>query len=117
MEISNLKGLEKGKGKGDSSSHIVRIFQEEVDASLTWEFVTWMREVTNLPVFVKVGSSVQLCCLNLCTCAGTINSVLTVVVENNILADSLQYKTASVPCLTCLCCRSLCVCTSCTFAC
>ncbi|KAL0045363.1 hypothetical protein WJX82_005003 [Trebouxia sp. C0006] len=53
MEISNLKGLEKGKGKGDSSSHIVRIFQEEVDASLTWEFVTWMREVTNLPVFVK----------------------------------------------------------------
>lgn len=53
MEISNLKGLEKGKGKGDSSSHIVRIFQEEVDASLTWEFVTWMREVTDLPVFVK----------------------------------------------------------------
>ncbi|KAL0018747.1 hypothetical protein WJX79_008357 [Trebouxia sp. C0005] len=53
MDISNLKGLEKGKGKGDSSSHIVRIFQEEVDASLTWEFVKWMREVTDLPVFVK----------------------------------------------------------------
>ena len=55
MEISNLRGLEKGKTKGDSSSHIVRIFQEEVDASLTWEFVKWMREVTDLPVFVKVS--------------------------------------------------------------
>ncbi len=56
MEISNLKGLEKGKDmKGDSSSHIARIFQEEVDASLTWEFVKFMREVTDLPVFVKVG--------------------------------------------------------------
>jgi hypothetical protein len=66
MEISNLKGLEKGKGKGDSSSHIVRIFQEEVDASLTWEFVSWMREVTDLPVFVKVGSSVLPRCLYMC---------------------------------------------------
>lgn len=55
MEISNLRGLEKGKSKGDSSSHIVRIFQDEVDASLTWEFVKFMREVTDLPVFVKVG--------------------------------------------------------------
>lgn len=71
IEISNLKGLEKGKGKGDSSSHIVRIFQDEVDASLTWDFVTWMREVTDLPVFVKVGSCVQLCCLHVCTCAGS----------------------------------------------
>ena len=57
MEISNLKGLEKGKSKGDSSSHIAKIFQEEVDASLTWGFVTWMREVTHLPIFVKVGST------------------------------------------------------------
>ena len=55
LEISNLRGLEKGKTKGDSSSHITRIFQEEVDASLTWEFVKFMREVTDLPVFVKVG--------------------------------------------------------------
>ena len=55
MEISNLAGLQKGKSmKGDSSSHIVRVFQEEVDASLTWEFVRWMREVTDLPIFVKV---------------------------------------------------------------
>ena len=55
MEISNLSGLEKGKeAKGDSSSHIVRVFQEQVDASLTWEFVKWMRDVTKLPIFVKV---------------------------------------------------------------
>lgn len=58
MEISNLKGLEdKAKERGTSGSHIVRIFQEEVDASLTWEFVTWMREVTDLPIFVKVWTS------------------------------------------------------------
>ena len=57
MEISNLRGLGKGNTRGDSSSHIVRIFQEEVDASLTWEFVKWMREVTDLPIFVKVSES------------------------------------------------------------
>lgn len=56
MEISNLSGLVKGgqEAKGDSSSHIVRVFQEQVDASLTWEFVKWMRDVTKLPIFVKV---------------------------------------------------------------
>lgn len=55
MEISNLSGLEKNmEAKGDSSSHIVRVFQEQVDASLTWEFVRWMRAVTKLPIFVKV---------------------------------------------------------------
>lgn len=55
MEISNLSGLEQDKeGKGNSSSHIVRVFQEQVDASLTWEFVRWMRDVTKLPIFVKV---------------------------------------------------------------
>lgn len=55
MEISNLSGLEKNmEAKGDSSSHIVRVFQEQVDASLTWEFVRWMRDVTKLPIFVKV---------------------------------------------------------------
>lgn len=55
MEISNLSGLEKDKqAKGDSSSHIVRVFQEQVDASLTWAFVRWMRDVTKLPIFVKV---------------------------------------------------------------
>ncbi|KAL3134156.1 hypothetical protein ABBQ32_008572 [Trebouxia sp. C0010 RCD-2024] len=55
MEISNLSGLVKGgqEAKGDSSSHIVRVFQEQVDASLTWEFVKWMRDVTKLPIFVK----------------------------------------------------------------
>ena len=55
MEISNLSDLEKDQeAKGESSSHIVRVFQEQVDASLTWEFVRWMRDVTELPIFVKV---------------------------------------------------------------
>ena len=67
MEISNLAGLEKGNStKGDSSSHIVRVFQEEVDASLTWGFVKWMRGVTQLPIFVKVFSSPPLRCLSIC---------------------------------------------------
>jgi len=117
MEISNLKGLEKGKCKGDSSSHIVRIFQEEVDASLTWEFVTWMREVTDLPVFVKVGSSVQLCCLHICMCAGIINCVGAVCFESKFFAKSLSINCAYVSCLTCLYCGMLCLCISCTFAC
>ena len=55
MEISNLAGLERDKSmEGDSSSHLVRVFQEEVDASLTWQFVRWMQDVTHLPIFVKV---------------------------------------------------------------
>ena len=54
MEISNLNGLRRANNKGDSASHIVRVFQEEVDASLTWGFVGWMRQITNLPIFVKV---------------------------------------------------------------
>ncbi len=102
MEISNLKGLEKGKGKGDSSSHIVRIFQDEVDASLTWEFVTWMREVTDLPVFVKVGSSVQLCCLHVCTCASIINTAGAACFEGKFVASSLGNNSVYASYLPCL---------------
>lgn len=62
MEISNLRGLVKGKdAQGGSSSHIVRVFQEQVDASLTWEFVKWMRDVTTLPIFVKVPMPATIC--------------------------------------------------------
>ena len=66
MEISNLSGLVKGQeAKGRSSSHIVRLFQEQVDASLTGEFVKWMRDVTTLPILVKVlkhGTDWFCCC-------------------------------------------------------
>ena len=55
MEISNLNGLARdSEAKGDSSSHLVRVFQEQVDSSLTWHFIKWMRDVTKLPIFVKV---------------------------------------------------------------
>lgn len=40
------KDTEKGSG-------IAHVFVKEVDASLTWEFLTWLRTVTSLPIFVK----------------------------------------------------------------
>jgi hypothetical protein len=36
-------------------SGLFRLFAGSVDDSLTWEFLPWLRTVTKLPVFVKVG--------------------------------------------------------------
>ena len=38
-----------GEGSGVSKH-----FSDNIDASLTWAFVAWLRSVTSLPIFVKV---------------------------------------------------------------
>lgn len=32
-----------------------QVFATHLDAGLTWDFVAWLREVTDLPILVKVG--------------------------------------------------------------
>jgi FMN-dependent dehydrogenase len=36
----------------------VQVFTKQIDASLTWEFVAWLRTVTRLPIYVKVGAHI-----------------------------------------------------------
>ncbi len=36
-------------------SAIAQHFSDNIDASLTWSFVAWLRGVTSLPIFVKVS--------------------------------------------------------------
>ena len=43
--------LAKGNEKGSGIAHV---FVKEVDASLSWGFLTWLRTVTKLPIYVKV---------------------------------------------------------------
>lgn len=37
-----------------SAAGTVNIFNSNMDDKLTWDFVHWVRSVTNMPVFVKV---------------------------------------------------------------
>jgi len=34
-------------------SHII-LFLQEVDDSLTWDFVPWLKSITKLPIIIKV---------------------------------------------------------------
>ena len=38
-----------------SAAGTVNIFNSNMDDTLTWDFVEWVRKVTKLPVFVKVA--------------------------------------------------------------
>lgn len=60
MHLENLLDLKKQSG-GDNAatgSQIAATFVSHIDPSLTWEFVSWVRTVTKLPVFVKVRSDI-----------------------------------------------------------
>ena len=58
MTLENLLPLKRKADemhKSDKTqSGIAAVFSNEVDASLTWKFVDWVRTVTRLPIFVKV---------------------------------------------------------------
>lgn len=57
MTLENLLPLKRKADemhKSDKTqSGIAAVFSNEVDASLTWKFVDWVRTVTRLPIFVK----------------------------------------------------------------
>lgn len=55
LTLPNLAGLPADAGVSAplSGSSLARAFENNVDASLTWSFVGWLRSVTRLPLFVK----------------------------------------------------------------
>ncbi len=54
MSVKNLEsvGLEVLPASGDESA-LQRYFNEQLDSSLTWEVLDWLRGVTRLPLLVK----------------------------------------------------------------
>ena len=44
-----------------SAAGTVNIFNSNMDDTLTWDFVAWVRTVTDMPLFVKVQASPFLC--------------------------------------------------------
>jgi (S)-2-hydroxy-acid oxidase len=46
-------GLLQARDSSEGSG-LFKLFAKEVDDSLTWEFIPWLRTVTKLPIFVKV---------------------------------------------------------------
>ena len=58
MSLENLAPLSRKADELSKSSKtesgIAAVFANEVDASLTWKFMDWLRTITSLPIFVKV---------------------------------------------------------------
>lgn len=46
--------LSQARDSGQGSG-LFQLFAKEVDDSLTWQFIAWLRTVTKLPIFVKVS--------------------------------------------------------------
>ena len=58
LELSNLRGLNQTTSEGmggrhDDGSSLMRLFASEIDASLTWDFVPWLKTITRLPIVLK----------------------------------------------------------------
>jgi hypothetical protein len=52
-----LQARDTSQGSGGAGgSGLFQLFAKEVDDSLTWEFLPWIKSVTKLPVYVKVGA-------------------------------------------------------------
>jgi hypothetical protein len=41
-------------GGGAAGSGLTTLFAKEVDDSLTWDFIPWLRSITRLPIYLKV---------------------------------------------------------------
>lgn len=58
MSLENLAPLKRKADElvksNKTQSGIAAVFANEVDASLTWDFVDWLRSITKLPIYVKV---------------------------------------------------------------
>jgi isopentenyl diphosphate isomerase/L-lactate dehydrogenase-like FMN-dependent dehydrogenase len=60
LELSNLRGLNRSTGLGgmegsrhDDGSTLMRLFATEIDSSLTWSFIPWLKKITRLPIVLK----------------------------------------------------------------
>ncbi len=56
LAYQNLKDLSLRVQPHDkiSAAGTVNIFNSNMDDTLTWDFVTWVKTVTKIPLFVKV---------------------------------------------------------------
>jgi hypothetical protein len=60
LEEYQRKLREEGKpqlgvyGGEEPSGRVHRAAHDEVDDTLTWEFISWLRTVTKLPILIKV---------------------------------------------------------------
>lgn len=52
--LTDLPGMDANQDlRGRAKSQIAQVFAAHLDAGLTWDFVTWLRSVTKLPILVK----------------------------------------------------------------
>lgn len=66
LRLEHLEGLAKRhKDTTPKDTPFIKVFGSHVDDSQTWDFVTWMRSVTSLPIFVKVRGA-PACTTHLC---------------------------------------------------
>jgi hypothetical protein len=60
LPLAEKQQRQRGSGQlsqaRDSSqgSGLFQLFAKEVDDSLTWDFIPWLRTITKLPIYVKV---------------------------------------------------------------
>ena len=60
MGLQNLEGLQPKDAQGHSKSSISQVFTSQIDPSLTWDFIAWVRSISSLPIFVKVSRFPQI---------------------------------------------------------
>lgn len=61
-----LQARDSGQGSG-----LFQLFAKEVDDSLTWDLIPWLRTITQLPIFVKVRPLVTHGALSACKASQT----------------------------------------------
>ena len=78
LRLSNVEGLVTDTAEVHSAepgSGVAQTFASQIDPSLTWAFVAWLRSVCGLPIFIK--ARVALACLgSLCLLALRTHSAL-----------------------------------------
>ena len=58
LRLEHLEGLaQRHTDTTPKDTPFLKVFGSHVDDSQTWDFVAWMRSVTSLPIFVKVGDA------------------------------------------------------------
>ena len=60
LRLANVEGLVTETAEVHShepGSGVAQTFASQIDPSLTWAFVAWLRTVCSLPIFIKARSS------------------------------------------------------------
>ncbi len=84
LALRNLEYLSDGstvqaRDSADGSG-LMRLFTAEVDDSLTWQFIPWLRSITRLPIIVKASYYLPSA---VCTGARRVMAALYVIILNS----------------------------------